>query len=256
MFKENYIYFFINKINDYNISIYGLNEFIDELLYDKDFNKSLNNISDDLMKNNIIKQLNETFLNSFNDKIAQINSIIDEYNARIKDILLNININQDNLKINKIIMNYQDILYNQNNKFYFRINNDPFDLIYNFIDNELKPPLTKLKEQYNLIENEILESVSDSVNNFPDYIPIFKEMLNIDNIFNYINDLYSIISDLLLQYGDELDLDTTNYINKLIHYTYINGLYTYDEPCVYSFCKVDITLKEIWNLIKIIKKES
>ena len=240
MFKENYIYFFINKINDYNISIYGLNEFIDELLYDKDFNKSLNNISDDLMKNNIIKQLNETFLNSFNDKITQIDSIIDEYNTRIKDILLNININQDNLKINKIIMNYQDILYNQNNKFYFRISNDPFDLIYNFIDNELKPPLTKLKEQYNLIENEILESVSDSVNNFPDYIPIFKEMLNIDNIFNYINDLYSIISDLLLQYGDELDLDTTNYINKLIHYTYINGLYTYDEPCVYSFCKVNI----------------
>jgi hypothetical protein len=40
-------------------------------------------------------------------------------------------------------------------------------------------------------------------------------------------------------YGNEFDIDSTSYINKLIHFTYINGLYTYNEPCIYSFCNIN-----------------
>jgi hypothetical protein len=227
-------------LNDYNVELHGLKEFIYELIYDIDFNKTLNNLSEKLMKELIIKNLNETFINSYNNKITQINIMIENYDRNIFQILSKINKNEDNLNINKIIMSYQEVLLNQNNKFIFKISNEPFDLLYDFIKNILEPPLIKIKNQYNIIENKILETISFSLNNFPDYTSIFKNKLHVEEIFNYIESLYDTIKDLLLNYGEELDIDTNNYINKLIHYTYIKGLYTYDEPCIYSFCRIDI----------------
>ena len=240
IFKENYINFFINELNDYNVEIYGLKEYINELIYDINFNKTLNNLSDKLMKELIIKELNKTFINTFNNKINQINIMIENYDRNIFQILSAINKNEDNLNINKIIMSYQEILINQNNKFIFKVGNEPFELLNDFIKNILEPPLIKIKNQYNIIENKILETISNSLNNFPDYTSIFKNQLHVEEILNYIEFLYDTIKDLLLNYGEELDIDTNNYINKLIHYTYIKGLYTYDEPCIYSFCRIDI----------------
>ena len=240
IFKENYFNFFINELNDYNIELYGLKEYIYELIYDINFNKTLNNLSDELMKELIIKNLNETFINSYNNKITQINIMIENYDRNIFQILSKIDKNEDNLNINKIIMSYQEILINQNNKFIFRVSNEPVDLLNDFVKNILEPPLIKIKNQYNIIENKILETISFSLNNFPDYTSIFKNKLHVEEIFNYIESLYDTIKDLLLNYGEELDIDTNNYINKLIHYTYIKGLYTYDEPCMHSFCRINI----------------
>ena len=240
LFKENYINYFFNELNEYNIELYGLKEFIDEIIYDQNFNKSLNNYSNILMKDLIFEKLNETFNNNYKDKMTQIDVIINNYNNKIIEILAKINKNEDNYNINKIIMNYQEILLNQNNKFIFRVSNEPFDLLNNFIKNILEPPLIRIKNQYNLIENEILGTISDSVENFPDYISIIKNMLYINEIFNHIASLYDIIKDLLIKYGDDLDNDINTYINKLIHFTYINGLYTYDKPCNYSFCKINM----------------
>lgn len=36
-----------------------------------------------------------------------------------------------------------------------------------------------------------------------------------------------------------MDIDTNSYINKLIHYTYINGLYTYNRQCNQSYCSIN-----------------
>ena len=38
--------------------------------------------------------------------------------------------------------------------------------------------------------------MEDSINNFPDFITILEEMLQIKNIFNYIESLYDIIKYL------------------------------------------------------------
>ena len=232
IFKENFIQFFVDELNDYNIHIYGLKEF--------NFNKSLNDISEKLFNNIIIKELNNTFKISYNNKISQLISIINNYNIKMMEILVNINKNEDNLNINQIIMSYQEILISQKNKFNFQFGNAPFDLLYDFIKNILEPPLIKIKVQYNEIEKKILDRISNSINNFPDYSSILKAMLGDEELFNYINSLYYIIKNILLEYGDDIDIDINNYINKLIHYTYIKGLYTYDEPCIYSFCKIDI----------------
>ena len=232
LFKEKYLNYFIHELNDYNIELYGLKEFKDEFIYDNNLNKTLNNISNYLMKENIISKLNDTFINLYNNKIHEINSLLTNYDKKIAEILININKNEDNLNINKIIMSYQEILDSQNNIFLFRVSDIPFTFIYDFIKNILEPPLIEIKRQYDLIEDEILETISESVNNFPDYTSILKNLLHVDDIFNYIYSLYDIIKSLLIKYGDEVDLDTTNYINKLIHYTYIDGLYTQDEPCI------------------------
>ena len=136
-------------------------------------------------------------------------------------------------------MNYQELLSNQNNKFNFKISNSSFEIINNFINNILEPPLLEIKNRYDIIEKTILDEMADSINNFPDYITILEGMLQINNIFNYIESIYNIIKDLLINYGNEFDIDSTSYINKLIHFTYINGLYTYNEPCIYSFCSIN-----------------
>ena len=149
-------------------------------------------------------------MNSYNNKITQINIMIENYDRNIFQILSKIDKNEDNLNINKIIMSYQEILINQNNKFNFKVSNEPFDLLSDFIRNILEPPLIKIKNQYNIIENKILETISDSLLNFPDYISIFKNKLHVEEIFNYIESLYDTIKDLLLNYGEELDIDTNN----------------------------------------------
>ena len=241
IFKENFINFYIKKLNQYNIEIHALKESFDEIIYNNNFNKTLNKISDELIKENIIQKINTSFLISYNNKIDEINSIIEKYDTQIKNILLTINKNDDNLNITIIIMSYQEILLNQNNKFLFRISDTPFNLLSDFIKNILEPPLIKIKKQYEKIENQILDSISDSLNNFPDYTDILKKKILVDEIFNYIDLIYNHLKMLLLKYGDELDISTNNYINKLIHYTYINGLNTYDEPCEYSFCSINIS---------------
>ena len=184
------------------------------------------------MNEYVIAKLNKTFINSYNNRIEQINLIFEEYDQKIKEILSTIDQNEDNLNIFKIIINYQEVLSNQNNKFNFKMSNSPFEIINNFIYNILEPPLLE-------IEKTILDEMADSINNFPDYITILEEMLQVNNIFNYIESLYDIIKDLLINYANEFDIDSTSYINKLIHFTYINGLYTYNEPCIYSFCSIN-----------------
>ena len=245
IFKENYINYYAKELNEFNIEIYGLKEYINEIISDNNFNKSLNNISNELMKEYVITKLNKTFINSYNNKIEQINLIIEEYDQKIKEILSTIDQSDDNLNIFKIIMNYQELLSNQNNKFNFKISNSPFEIINNFISNILEPPLLEIKNRYDIIEKTILDEMADSINNFPDYITILEGMLQINNIFNYIESIYDIIKDLLINYGNEFDIDSTSYINKLIHFTYINGLYTYNEPCIYSFCSINTEYNKI-----------
>ena len=106
LFKENYINYFFNELNEYNIELYGLKEFINEIIYDENFNKSLNSYSNILMKELIFEKLNETFINNYNDKMSHIVAIIENYNNKIIEILAKIKKNEDNININKIIKSY------------------------------------------------------------------------------------------------------------------------------------------------------
>jgi len=158
----------------------------------------------------------------------------------MNNILFNIIKNEDNPNINIIIENNQLILSNHNNQFYFKLSNIPFDKLYIFIKGVLEPPLLKIKNKYNLIEKQILIGIINITDNFPDFSKIAKEKLNIEGILEYIKLIKEELKITLLKYEKDLNDDYDTYINKLIHFTYINGLYTYDNPCSYSFCSISL----------------
>jgi len=241
IFFKNYIKYYANKLNEYKIEIYQLQDNINELIYDDKFNKTLNKISNELMKNLIIKKLNSTLNEFLNNKLHQAYITLDNLQREMSHIVSKIPQNEDNNKINEIIINYQIILLNQNNQFTFKISNIPFDYLYSFLKNVLQPPLLEIKKMYNLIEEDILEKILIITENFPDIRQIIKEKLAIEDILDYIKFISEEIKEILLQYHSDLNDEYNSYINKLIHYTYISGLFAFDKPCNYSFCSINIS---------------
>ena len=241
IFSKNYITYYANELNEYKIEIYQLHDIIYNLIYDDKFNKTLNKISNELMNNLIIKKLNITLNEFLNNKLHQAYLTLDNLKREMNLIVSKIPQNEDNDKINEIIQNYQIILLSQNNRFTFKVSNIPFDYLYSFLKNVLEPPLLEIKKQYNLIEQDILGQILMITDNFPDFRQIIKEKLAIEDILEYIKYMSEEIKEILLQYHSDLNDEYDSYINKLIHYTYINGLSAYDKPCKYSFCYINIS---------------
>ena len=150
--------------------------------------------------------------------------------------------------INNLILNYTDIVNNQNNNFLFKISGDPFDLLFEFINNTLKPPLLLIKNEYNNIEENILNDVLKIIEDFPDYYSIIKNEFDFESKINNITSFFDTTNAIFMEYINILNKDLESYINKLIHYTFIDGLFYLDEPCKESFCKID--LDNINNKIK------
>ena len=249
IFRDNYIAYYAKGKNEYNIEIYQLKEILNEFINDNKFNKTLNEYSDEIINIHIIDKINNTINDLLYNKLYQVFSTINDLKLKINNFLSNITIIETSENINNIINGYKIILSNQNNQFIFKVSYIPFELLDNFIKNVLAPPISEIKKQYNSIEEKILEKLLNIINNFPDFNKIIKENLAIYDIFDSIKILAETIEELLLKYQDDLNDDYDTYINKLIHYTYINELDSYDKPCNYSFCSIDIN--EIKNRIKI-----
>ena len=60
-FRNNYITYYANKLNEYKLDIRQLNEIIDEIMYDGTFNKTLNIISNELMTKLVLNLLKYIF---------------------------------------------------------------------------------------------------------------------------------------------------------------------------------------------------
>jgi len=99
----------------------------------------------------------------------------------------------------------------------------------------------ELKKQYNLFEEDILGKILIITENFPDFRQIIKEKLAIEDLLEYFKFISEEIKEILLQYHSYLNDEYDSYINKLIHYTYISGLFSYYKPCEYSFCSINIS---------------
>ena len=241
VFRDNFIEYYMNELNEFSIEIHQLKEIINELIYNGEFNKTLNKYSNELVSQLIINKINNTINELLLNKLYQAHSIINDLKINMSDILYNIEVNEDNKNINNIINNYKIILLNQNNQFTFKISDIPFEQLNSFIKNVLEPPLQEIKNHYNLIEEKILEKVLNITKEFPDFSEIIKEKIAIYDIIELIKVLIEKMKYLLLNYQKELNDDYYSYINKLIHYTYINGLDSYEESCNYSFCSINVT---------------
>ena len=75
---------------------------------------------------------------------------------------------------------------------------------------------------------------------FPDNYLFVRQKLGLELIRDNISVILQNITELFEEYNTILINDLISYINKLVHYTYINGTYTYDSPCNYSFCEINL----------------
>ena len=250
LFRERFINYYNNNLNKYEITIFKLPMFIDEIILDRRFNKTLDLISKEIIQNIIIKSIKDKINESIEIKLDKLYNMLELFAIDIKNILDKKEtkiLPEDMQIINELIINYTDLVNKQNNHYLLKISEKPFNILYYFIHNNLEPPLLLIKEQYNSIEERLLNEIIKIINNFPDVLPIIEDKLNLELILNNISITNEYIKELFIEYKDILNEDFLSYINKLIHFTYINGLYTYDYPCNYSFCLIDIKPKKSTN---------
>jgi len=238
LFINNFIKYYLNN-NEYGIDIYKINKYMDEIKLDVNFNKTLSQISSNLI-NNILYMLNNSIINNFDEKLNSLYNIVNNISDNIQYIVENISINQlpeDMEKMNELIINYNILVENQNNRYNFIVGEKPFTLLNQFIETELEPPLFLIKEKYDEIEQKLLSEIKIIADNFPDCYSTVKENIilsRIEKVEMYLND----INLTIIKYKNELIEDIGSYINKLIHYSYINGLYTFDQPCNEPYCSI------------------
>ena len=236
-FKNNFINYYSNK-NEYKIEIHKLGNFYDDIIYDKMFNKTLDNITSDLMKK-IQNEMKESIKKLINNKLMILYDIIDNIQVKTSKKLDNITIieiSDDMSNINNLIINYSILVDNQNNRYTFNVGREPFNYLKNFIKNNLEPPLLSIKSFYNSIEERLLEEIIKIVENFPDFYTIIKYNLHMESRIANSSYFFNEINSTLFEYKDILNEEISGYFNNLTKYTYINGLNTYEYQCNDSFC--------------------
>ena len=242
IFSENYISYYSHALNEYkNELLYNLNEIIDEIIYDGIFYKKTKEYSNELMRELVVSKMYNAIKFFIDNKFLEIYSKIEDFKIKIIDIISNIEQNEDNQNINKIINNYKIVLLQQNNQFIFKVSDIPFNELYSFLKDVLEPPILEIKREYNIIEEEILGEIQPIFETFPSLKDVIKGKLEIENIVEYIKFIFEKMKDSLLKYQVDLNEDYDSYINKLIHYTYINGLDSYDKPCNNSYCAIKVS---------------
>ena len=243
IFRNNFINYYVYNLNQYKIALHKFSDFYDEILIQREFNKTLDEISKQLLKIKILDNIKKTINNSINNKILKLYDIIDDSKKNIKIILdsKQTKILPDDMTIiNELIINYTKIVNNQNNRFKFKVSENSFNIISDFIHTDLEPPLILIRDQYNTIEERLLNELIRIINEFPDFFEVLRNKLKLHMIHKNISSYIEEVNELFSNYSNILIKEYQSYINKLIHYTYINGLYSYDNPCNYSFCFINL----------------
>ena len=241
--RNNFIDYYIYNLNKYDFHIFKLKEFFEDIILDINFNKSIDLISTDITENLIFKNLNIKIIELLDSEILNIFNITNSLQLQIKKVLdeKKIKFLPDNMNIiNELIINYTEIVKNQNNHFLLKISDKPFIHLDDFIHKNLEPPLILIREKYNEIENILIDKILNITHSFPDFYLIVKDKLQLESIHENISLYLDALISIFDEYKDFFNIEFKDYINKLVHYTYINGLHTFDEPCNYSFCKINL----------------
>ena len=158
-----------------------------------------------------------------------------------------------------LINNYKILVENQNNRYNFIVGENPFNILYIFIHQELEPPLSLILEKYNSIEQELLNRIKILAEDFPDCYSDVKENL-LGTKLNSTEYFTEQINTTIFEYRKILVNDIKSYLNKLIHFIYIDGLKTVDTPCEDSDCGIPMNKalrslgeREIINITNIYK---
>ena len=249
LFRNNYLNSLSNKEKK-NIYIYKLDEYLDDIIKELSFNSTLDNIAKSIFSS----IFSEKIKNMINDKLypyiqnflSKINFIKNEM-----ELILNqktqIEIPNDmNTTIN-LINEYNELMKNQNKKFLFLVSDKPFLIINDFIYNYLEPPLIKIKNQYNLIEVELLKKITEELDKFPDYSLNVQNNLDLDSKISNISENMGIYKEYLLEYFGFFMKDINEYFNKLAYLTIINGTGYLKSSCNLDICSINSSLNEMFD---------
>ena len=219
-FINNFINYYLNESNQYSINLNKYSNLIKEIVVDKEFNKTIDKISKNLIYNIILNKLKIVINDSIYNK-AKI--LIDKLAILKKNIENNLNyiktqeLPKNMIIINDLILNFTDIVNNQNNVYLFKISSKPIDLLFEFIHNNLKPPLLLIKNEYNKIEENFLNEIIKIIDDFPDYYSIIKDGFDFETKINNIITYFEITNKIFMEYINILNKDLESYINKFIH---------------------------------------
>ena len=260
IFINNFLKFYTNEEYHFNLSIYKIEDYVKEMISDRKFNKSLNDISSNLIegiKNQIKNNIRSETLVKMNSFITQCDFIYNQIKIKLNQVKTNKLPDEMNTLV-QLLNNYSLLLEKQNNRFSFSIGKRPFDELNIFISQEIEPPLSLILIKYNSIEEDLLNRIKTLADEFPDCYSELKETL-LKTKLNIIDDLTGEINSTLFEYQNILVNDIKSYLNKLIHFIYIDGLQTIDRPCNETDCGIPQNIfrrlnnKEIIDISRVYK---
>ena len=258
LFKDFFIYYFIQNKNKIfgSENIFNLKSFLPELIYSKDFNKTLENISKEFLEKLLIKNIYNKIPNQLNLIVNNLSLLLQEEQTKIELELKKIKIvelYESMLVLAKMINNYTDLVNKQNNRFKFIVSNSPLEKFKFFSENYLEPPLDKIKEYYDMIQTELLKKISEIVDQMRD---VFGEIKTEYNITEQMNNMYNVFEntyEYLVNYSQTFIDDIDSYDDILLLYTYLGeneGIYNLRALNEYirSEERDLVKLRKIYNL--------
>ena len=226
IFKDLFIEYFVENKNEiFGIeNIFNLKKILPELIFSKDFNKTLEAISQELLENLLIKKIYNNMNNKLDILINQFLILLKNEQNKIKDEIKKIKtveLYENMLLLAEMIDNYTVLVNEQNNRFKFVISNIPLEKFQNFSKNYLEPPLDEIKEYYDKIQNELLKQINEIVNNMKD---VYEDIRIEYNITDQLNNMINMIENTyqnLVNYCQDLIDDINEYDDILLLYTYL-----------------------------------
>ena len=230
IFFENFVNYLTRQKYDKNSffnEIFKFNEYIDDLINNSTFNKSLISISSNLLNTNIISKIKEYIYALINQKINDLGNLLNNLSFEMKENLENISILNYSENMTNIVnenKKYNELVISQNKKFSCIVIDKPLNILDNFTDIYLRPPLLEIKKYYNKIEEELLNKLFLIIDNFDDIYGLIRQKLNKEYIIDNIQNIHNITNDLINNYSNIITNEIIEIKNKLFNFTYINGL--------------------------------
>ena len=249
LFRNNYLNSLINK-EKADIKIYKIDEYLDDIMKELLFNNTLDNITSNIFNStfseNIKNLINQNLYQHIQKFLTKINFIKNDMDNILNQINEKAIPSDMNTTVN-LINDYNELMKNQNTKFLFLVSEKPFIIINDFIYNDLKPPLIEIKNQYNLIEVELLRKITEELNKFPDYSLVVQNNLDLDSKISNITENMDTFKGFLSEYFSFFMIDINDYFNQLAHLTIINGTGYLQSSCNLPICMVNSSLNDIFD---------
>ena len=207
-------------------NIFNLESLLPEYILSRDFNKTLDKISEELWTKSLIVKMNNNIQSKLINISKDFSNIIIKEKKIINNTLIKVKtaeLYESMLLLNEMINNYTSLVNEQNNRFKFIVSNASLEKFAIFSKNYLEPPLNKIKEYYDMIQNELLNKINELLNQMKDFYAEIQKKYNLteqmDEMFNIIKNSY----ENLVNYSDDLIKDINDYDDILVLYTYIDS---------------------------------